>query len=70
MLDSYIEEQNLTWTQFLDSGVVAKMYNVTGIPATFLIDGEGIVRKVELRGRALEETVAGLVQENLAKQIE
>ncbi|MCE2416139.1 hypothetical protein J4G07_19320 [Candidatus Poribacteria bacterium] len=37
--------------------------------ATF-IDGEGIVRKVELRGRALEEAVAELVQENLAKQIE
>ena len=70
VLDSYIEEQNITWTQFLDSGVVAKMYNVTGIPATFLIDGEGIVRKVELRGRALEEAVAELVQENLAKQVE
>ena len=70
VLASYIEEQNITWTQFLDSGVVAKMYNVTGIPATFLIDGEGIVRKVELRGRALEEAVAELVQENLAKQVE
>ena len=68
-LASYIEEQNITWPQFLDSGVVAKMYSVTGIPATFLIDGEGIVRKVELRGRALEETVAELVQENLAKQV-
>ena len=69
-LDSYIEEQNITWTQFLDSGAVAKMYNVTSIPATFLIDGEGIVREVELRGSALEEAVAELVQENLAKQTE
>ena len=33
----------------LELKLVAKMYNVTGIPATFLIDGEGIVRKVELR---------------------
>ena len=69
-LDSYIEEQNIAWPQFLDSGAVAKMYNVTAIPATFLIDGEGIVRKVELRGRALEDAVAELVQENLAKQVE
>lgn len=68
VLDSYIEEQNITWPQFLDnSGTVARTYNVRGIPATFLIDGEGIVRKVELRGSALEEAVAELVQENLTK---
>ena len=60
----------ITWQQFLDNGTVAKIYNVTGIPATFLIDGDGIVRKVELRGRLLEETVAELVKENLTKQAE
>ena len=70
-LDSYIEEQNITWPQFLDNGgTVARIYNVTGIPATFLIDGEGIVRKVELRGSALEDAVGELVQENLTKQVE
>ena len=69
-LDSYIEEQNIAWPQFLDNGTVAKMYNVTGIPATFLIDGNGLVRKVQLRGSTLEEAVAELVQENLAKQVE
>lgn len=67
VLDSYIEKQGMTWPQFLDNGTVTKMYNVTGIPATFLIDGEGIVRKVKLRGRALDEAVAELVKENLAE---
>ena len=67
VLDSYIEKQNITWTQFLDNGTVTKMYNVTGIPATFLIDGDGIVRKVKLRGDALETAVAELVKKNLAK---
>ena len=71
VLDSYIEKQDITWPQFLDNGrAVTKMYNVTGIPATFLIDGEGIVREVKLRGSALEEAVAELVKENLAKQVE
>ena len=70
VLDSYIEKQDITWPQFLDNGTVAKMYNVTGIPATFLIDGDGIVRKVKLRGRALDKAVAELVKENLAKQPE
>ena len=69
VVDSYTEKQNITWQQFLDStGTVAKMYNVTGIPATFLIDGDGIVRKVKLHGRALEEAVAELVKENLSTQ--
>ena len=71
VLDSYIEKQDIPWTQFLDNGrTVTRMYNVTGIPATFLIDGDGIVRKVKLRGRALEEAVAELVKENLAKEAE
>ena len=69
-LDSYIEKQNITWQQFLDKSGVAKMYNVTGIPATFLIDGDGIIREVKLRGRALEEAIEELVKENLAKQTE
>ena len=71
VLDSYIETQNITWQQFIDdSRAVTQMYNVTGIPATFLIDGDGIVREVKLRGRALDEAVAELVKENLAKQAE
>lgn len=69
VVDSYTKKQNITWRQFLDStGTVAKRYNVTGIPATFLIDGDGIVRKVKLHGRALEEAVAELVKENLSEQ--
>ena len=69
VLDSYVEKQNITWSQFLDEGgTVTQMYNVKGIPATFLIDGKGIVRKVELRGRALEAAVAELVKENLSQQ--
>ena len=71
VLDSYIEKQDITWPQLLEGApAVAKMYNVTGIPATFLIDGEGIVRRVKLRGRALEAAVAELVKENLEKQAE
>ena len=61
-LEAYIKEENITWPQYLDTeGTVAKMYNVTGIPATFLIDREGVVRKVGLRGDALETAVAELV---------
>ena len=45
------------------------MYKVQGIPATFLIDGEGVIRKTSLRGHALEHAVADLVKENLARAV-
>ena len=41
------------------------MYNVRAIPSTFLIDGAGVVRRVNLRGSALEMAVGELVRENL-----
>jgi peroxiredoxin len=44
------------------------MYQVQAIPSTFLIDADGIIRKTNLRGGALETAVAQLVQENMARQ--
>lgn len=38
----------------------ARIYNVNSIPATFLIDGEGVIIAKNLRGGALEKTLASL----------
>lgn len=65
-LEEYIAREGLAWRQYWDSGSrIASMYNVRAIPSTFLIDGAGIVRQVNLRGSALEMAVAELVRENL-----
>ena len=65
-LDAYIYGEGIEWRQHLDStGQISSLYNVRAIPSTFLIDGAGIVRRVNLRGFALESAVAELVQENL-----
>jgi peroxiredoxin/outer membrane protein assembly factor BamD (BamD/ComL family) len=65
-LDAYIKGEGITWRQYLDrSGKISTLYDVRAIPSTFLIDSAGIVRKVNLRGPALETAVAGLVRENL-----
>ena len=65
-LETYIASEGLAWRQYLDSsGQIANMYNVRAIPSTFLIDGTGIIRRVNLRGSALETAVAELVRENL-----
>ena len=67
-LNAYIEKEKLGWLHYWDkSRKVSTMYKVGGIPSTFLIDGEGVIRKTNLRGSALKTAVAQLVQENLAK---
>ena len=66
-LEAYIEKEELGWLQYWDkSRQVSTMYKVQGIPSTFLIDGEGVIRDTNLRGHALEHAVAELVKENLA----
>lgn len=65
-LEAYIASQGLTWRQYWDNGgKISYMYNVRAIPSTFLIDGAGIIRRVNLRGPALEVAVDELVRENL-----
>lgn len=67
-LEAYIEKENLTWLHYWDNiGKVSNLYKVQGIPSTFLIDGEGVIRKTNLRGSRLETAVAELVAENLAQ---
>lgn len=65
-LEAYIASEGLTWRQHWDSGGrISSLYNVRAIPSTFLIDGSGVIREVNLRGAALENAVAALVRENL-----
>ena len=70
-LEAYIEKEELGWLHYWDkSRKVSTMYKVHGIPSTFLIDGEGVIRKTNLRGHALEHAVADLVKENLVRSVE
>ena len=65
-LEAYIASEGITWRQYWDNGgKISNMYNVRAIPSTFLIDGAGVVRRVNLRGSALEIAVGELVRENL-----
>ena len=70
-LIAYLKEQGATWPQFFDGNgwrnEVAEMYNVRAIPAMYLIDGEGVIRKANLCGPALGVAVKELVEENKAK---
>ncbi|MDE0315101.1 MAG: redoxin domain-containing protein [Candidatus Poribacteria bacterium] len=67
-LEAFIEREGLAWVHYWDkSQKITNQYGVRGIPSVFLIDGEGVIRKTNLRGHSLETAVAELVKENLAK---
>ncbi|WP_142785818.1 TlpA disulfide reductase family protein [Changchengzhania lutea] len=60
-----IEKDKLTWHHISNlehwNDPIAKMYNVTGIPATFILNTEGKIIAKNLRGEALENKVAELL---------
>jgi thiol-disulfide isomerase/thioredoxin len=61
-----IEKDGLVWENHVSDlqywrSEGARIYNVNSIPATFLVDGEGVIIAKNLRGQALERTLASLV---------
>ncbi len=65
MLDRFIQENKLTWPQFNDGkrweNKLAVKYGVMSVPTTYLLDGEGKIIGINLRGEALEAAVAKAV---------
>lgn len=59
-----IEDDNLTWTQVSNLNYfdeIAKTYNVRAIPAMFVLDAKGEIIAKDLRGPALENKIAELL---------
>jgi thiol-disulfide isomerase/thioredoxin len=64
-LESFIKDKNMTWPQYFDGlkwkNKLAGKYGVNGIPATFLIDGEGKLIGKNLQDEELAKAVAAAV---------
>ena len=62
-----IEKDGLTWTQVSDlnswNNEVARSYGVRAVPQSYLIDPQGVIVAQNLRGEALEETLAEIFGE-------
>jgi peroxiredoxin len=59
-----IETERLAWTHISDGGwetELAKLYHVTAIPSTFLLDKEGRINARNVRGAQLEPSIATLL---------
>ena len=61
-----IEKDNLSWYNVSNlkywQDPVALMYNITSIPATFILDDKGIIIATRLRGSALEKKIDELFE--------
>jgi tetratricopeptide (TPR) repeat protein len=65
-LKRYLDTEGITWPQVYDGAgnqtSISRMYGVRGIPHTVLIDQDGVVRAVGLRGGALSSKVGELIK--------
>ncbi len=60
-----IEDDGLAWNHVSNVNYfdeIAQLYNVNAIPATFILDEKGVIIAKDLRGAALEEKIAELLQ--------
>lgn len=60
-----IEDDGLTWPQISNlkswNEPIARLYNIRSIPATYILDENGVIIAKNLRGKALEDKVAELL---------
>jgi thiol-disulfide isomerase/thioredoxin len=55
-------QENMQWPNLHDDDKVSKAFNVKAIPATFLVDKNGVIVSDNLRGEALEEKLNELLK--------
>ena len=63
-LRDFVEEKNLSYVQVFEkekSQTIAKSYGVWGIPSVFLIDENGVINALKLRGNRTEAAVKKLL---------
>jgi thiol-disulfide isomerase/thioredoxin len=62
-----VEAEQVTWRSWWDggstAGPIASRWNIQGWPALFVLDGNGVIRHRDVRGKALDEAVDSLLRE-------
>jgi peroxiredoxin len=65
-LESFLKEKAMTWQQYFDGkhfgGKLPVKYGVIKIPSTYLLDGEGKIIAIDLRGEELEKAVSAALE--------
>lgn len=67
MLTDFVSERKMTWPQINETdvwnGEISRMFNVNGLPKSFIIGREGKIVAKNVRGEELEKEIAKLVEE-------
>jgi tetratricopeptide (TPR) repeat protein len=66
MFEQYVKKEKIAWPQYFDGqgwgNSIARLYGVRAIPYTVLIDHDGVIRAVGLRGGDLIEEIEKLLK--------
>lgn len=61
-LDEFTKSNNMSWQQYFDGegwgNKLAQQFGISSIPATFLLDRNGVIIAKDLRGEQLSEAIA------------
>jgi thiol-disulfide isomerase/thioredoxin len=66
----FVKARRLPWRQIHNTGGSADLveaFGVRSIPATYLVDPEGTIIRLDLRGKALDETLGRLFKQTAAR---
>lgn len=62
-----IDKENITWRSWHDGGSIggpiARQWNVSAWPTTYVIDAEGVIRYKNIRGENLDNAIETLLAE-------
>jgi peroxiredoxin len=65
-LTDFVKARGIPWRQIHNAssgGDLVEAFGVKSIPATFLIDPQGVITRLELRGPALDQTLSKLLRD-------
>jgi tetratricopeptide (TPR) repeat protein len=64
--DQYVKEEAVVWPQYFDGHIwdnkISLLYHVNAIPHSVLIDREGVIREIGLRGGRLSNAIGELLK--------
>jgi peroxiredoxin len=66
----FVKARRIPWLQVHNAGAASDLvqaFGVSSIPATYLIDPEGTIIRLDLRGKALDEALARLIKRPAAR---
>ncbi len=66
-LRKVVKKKNLSWPSFFDGGLIggpiATRWGVRGWPTVYVLDGKGVIRYRNARGKKLDEAIEALMAE-------